>query len=113
MTAFRPGQSPPPVRIPIRIDSSFRSRAPSAAASTDNGVVPRSLLLLLAVFAAGVVAGGSGAGRPPALTGSHPCANATGFTCSTLKVPLDHFGRRPGTLALAVAAADNVQAPRG
>ncbi len=66
---------------------------------------------MLALLAAGAC--GSAAGRAPGLTGSHPCAGATGFTCSTLTVPLDHSGRHPGTLALAVAAADNAKAPRG
>ena len=53
------------------------------------------------------------AGPAPRLTGSHPCDNATGFTCSTLVVPLDHSGRTPGDLRLAVAAADNADAPKG
>ncbi len=37
MTAFRPGQSPPPVRTPIRIDPSLRSRPPLASVPTHNG----------------------------------------------------------------------------
>jgi pimeloyl-ACP methyl ester carboxylesterase len=49
----------------------------------------------------------------PKLTGSHPCANASGFTCSTLTVPLDHTGRRSGSLQLQVSTADNTAAPRG
>jgi pimeloyl-ACP methyl ester carboxylesterase len=49
----------------------------------------------------------------PRLAGSRPCPQAHGFTCSTLKVPLDHAGRAPGTLALQVAAADNADASRG
>ncbi|HSS57313.1 MAG TPA: hypothetical protein VLK59_04850, partial [Solirubrobacteraceae bacterium] len=52
-------------------------------------------------------------GPPPRLTVSHPCDNAKGFTCSTLLVPLDHSGRTPGDLRLAVAAADNADAPKG
>jgi pimeloyl-ACP methyl ester carboxylesterase len=49
---------------------------------------------------------------PPArLSASHPCANARGFTCSTLDVPLDRSGRTPGTLHLHVAAADRPAAP--
>jgi pimeloyl-ACP methyl ester carboxylesterase len=47
----------------------------------------------------------------PRLAGSHPCANATGFTCSTLAVALDHSGRTPGTLRLRVSAADKPGAP--
>jgi pimeloyl-ACP methyl ester carboxylesterase len=53
------------------------------------------------------------AGPAPRLTVSHPCDNAKGFTCSTLVVPLDHSGRSPGDLRLAVAAADNADAPKG
>jgi pimeloyl-ACP methyl ester carboxylesterase len=53
------------------------------------------------------------AGPAPRLTVSHPCDNAKGFTCSTLVVPLDHSGRTPGDLRLAVAAADNADAPKG
>jgi pimeloyl-ACP methyl ester carboxylesterase len=49
----------------------------------------------------------------PALTRSHPCRQADGFTCSTLTVPLDRSGRVPGTLRLRVAVADNAGAPRG
>lgn len=52
--------------------------------------------------------------RPPAqLTHPHPCAGIAGFSCSTLRVPLDYSGHAPGTLRLQVAAADNVKAPRG
>src|SRR4051812_2289529 len=53
------------------------------------------------------------AGPPPRLTVSHQCDNAKGFTCSTLLVALDHSGRTPGDLRLAVAAADNANAPKG
>src|ERR687887_582470 len=49
----------------------------------------------------------------PRLTSARPCPNARSFTCSTLTVPLDHSGRTPGPLRLAVAAADNADAPRG
>jgi pimeloyl-ACP methyl ester carboxylesterase len=49
----------------------------------------------------------------PRLEGAHPCRRAAGFTCSTLRVPLDHSGRTPGELRLNVAAADNDGAPRG
>jgi pimeloyl-ACP methyl ester carboxylesterase len=53
------------------------------------------------------------AGPAPRLTVSHPCDNASGFTCSTLVVPLDHSGRTPGELRLSVAVADNADAPKG
>src|SRR6188472_365908 len=49
----------------------------------------------------------------PRLAGSHPCPRAPGFTCSLLVVPLDHAGRTPSQLRLAVAAADNADAPKG
>jgi pimeloyl-ACP methyl ester carboxylesterase len=72
--------------------------------------------------------GGGGAAKPaartsapapspaapkPRLAASRPCPDARGFTCSTLDVPLDHSGRTSGTLHLSIAAADNVDAPRG
>ncbi len=71
----------------------------------------RSLFITLSLLA--VAASGSAAARGPVLAAPHPCAGATGFTCSTLTVPLDHTGRRAGTLQLAVATADNAKAPRG
>jgi pimeloyl-ACP methyl ester carboxylesterase len=81
--------------------------------------------LVLAVLAAAMLSACTSAGhgssaststsiRPPAqLTQSHPCARIAGFVCSILMVPLDHSGHNPGTLRLQVAAADNVNAPRG
>ncbi|HEY1521160.1 MAG TPA: alpha/beta fold hydrolase [Solirubrobacteraceae bacterium] len=47
------------------------------------------------------------------LTDAHPCPGQRAFTCSTLRVPLDHSGRSGGTLALAVGAATAGAAPRG
>src|SRR5215469_3264833 len=94
----------------------------------------KSLLLLAALAAAMVSActpaghGTSASTSPPQsnststststgpsaqLTQSHPCAGIAGFVCSTLMVPLDYSGHTPGTLSLQVAAADNIQAPRG
>jgi pimeloyl-ACP methyl ester carboxylesterase len=49
----------------------------------------------------------------PRLTGAHPCPGQPGFTCSTLRVPLDHAGQAGGTLALAVGVANVKAAPRG
>jgi pimeloyl-ACP methyl ester carboxylesterase len=75
--------------------------------------------LAVAVLAAGCTAGvATLAGTTvratrPRLTQAHPCPGITGFTCSTLTVPLDHFGHVRGTLRLQVAAADNTDAPRG
>ena len=45
------------------------------------------------------------AGRPR-LTGGRPCPGIVGFACSTLTVPLDWSGRRPGMLELPVAVAN-------
>jgi pimeloyl-ACP methyl ester carboxylesterase len=66
------------------------------------------------VAALGLAASTAGAGTSvaPRLTDPHPCAEAAGFTCSTLTVPLDRSGRLPGTLQLNVAVADNRAAPR-
>ena len=81
--------------------------------------------LVLAVFAAAMASACTSAGHEAAvsrstsaapaarLTQSHPCAGIARFVCSTLTVPLDHSGHTPGTLDLQVAAADNVNAPRG
>jgi pimeloyl-ACP methyl ester carboxylesterase len=49
----------------------------------------------------------------PRLERARPCPNASGFTCSSLSVPLDHSSGAPGRLRLAVAAADNAGAARG
>jgi len=49
----------------------------------------------------------------PALRDSAPCPGVTGYTCSTLDVPLDRTGRHQGTLHLRVGAADNAKAPHG
>ena len=68
------------------------------------------LLCALALLAAGSV---QAAPAAPRLEDPHPCPGASGFTCSTLTVPLDHTGRRAGSLDLAVAAADNTGARRG
>ena len=49
----------------------------------------------------------------PSLRNSAPCPGVTGYTCSTLDVPLDRTGRRPGTLHLRVGASNDAKAPRG
>lgn len=53
------------------------------------------------------------AGAASQLTNPQPCPDISDFTCSTLRVPLDHSGHVDGHLDLAVAAADNADAPRG
>jgi pimeloyl-ACP methyl ester carboxylesterase len=79
------------------------------------------LPLVLGVAGAAVLtataAAGPGAGRP-VLTDPAACANVPNFTCSWLTVPLarsrhGHGRHDPATLRLQVAAADNVDAPRG
>src|SRR5262249_4334621 len=60
------------------------------------------LIGLLALLALGVGAGGAAG---PSLLGPHECPGQPGFTCSTLRVPLDLSGRVPGTLDLAVATS--------
>ncbi|MFJ7250480.1 alpha/beta hydrolase [Kitasatospora sp. NPDC098652] len=47
------------------------------------------------------------------VTGQAPCQGAPEFTCGTITVPLDHSGRTPGTLQLAVAMTGNADAPKG
>src|SRR6266542_2316163 len=84
--------------------------------------------IVLAGMLAACTTGGSG-GSPPSvtagggtspapsgtarLTGSRPCQGTSGFTCSTLSVPLDHSGRVGGRLDLRVAVGDDTKAPRG
>jgi pimeloyl-ACP methyl ester carboxylesterase len=51
-----------------------------------------------------VVSTGAGAAGPRLLD-AHGCPTEKGFTCSTLRVPLDWSGRVSGTLDLAVATA--------
>lgn len=48
----------------------------------------------------------------PAAEPSTAC-DVAGFTCTTLQVPLDHSQSSGKTLDLAVAEADNADAPRG
>jgi pimeloyl-ACP methyl ester carboxylesterase len=76
--------------------------------------VPFRFARALAVSA--VVAACSSAvssGEVAGLHDSAPCQGFPGYTCSTLTVPLDRSGRSPGVLSLAVAAADNADAPDG
>ncbi len=63
----------------------------------------RSLALCICCLTLLVLTVGAGASGP-SLTGSHPCPAQRGFTCATLRVPLDWSGRVKGTLDLAVAA---------
>ena len=67
---------------------------------------------LVAAIVALAVAGSSPAAGPR-LANPHPCAEASGYTCSTLAVPLDRTGRVKGTLQLNVAVSDNRSAKRG
>jgi pimeloyl-ACP methyl ester carboxylesterase len=77
----------------------------------------RHVVAALSALALWLCAAGAGAGEAPAaaprLSNPRPCPEARGFTCSTLRVPLDRSGRLRGTLDLNVAVADNRDAPRG
>ncbi|MGH3630451.1 MAG: alpha/beta fold hydrolase, partial [Sciscionella sp.] len=98
----------------------------------DVGTMPhrrdRSVRLLLAAFLALVVVlvPSAAASNPVSshapsghraaaarLRQQHPCPSLRGFSCATLRVPLDHSDRVGGRLELRVAAADNVDAKRG
>ena len=74
--------------------------------------------LLLAVALAGVVscsssAAGGGRFVPPGLHDLHGCAQAPGFTCGELTVPLDPSGTAAGRLTLRVGLSAAASAPRG
>jgi pimeloyl-ACP methyl ester carboxylesterase len=74
--------------------------------------------ILVGVLAVGPAADAAVAGAMPTpsaprLTQPRPCPSSPGFTCWTLRVPLDHTGKVPGELRLQVAAANNVGAPKG
>jgi len=66
----------------------------------------RSLAVSIACLTLFVLAVGAGASGPR-LLGAHACPTQPGFTCSTLRVPLDWSGRVHGTLDLAVAAGQS------
>lgn len=76
---------------------------------------------LVAVALLATAAGGAAAPSPvadegvsrPALRGPRPCAEAPGFTCAEIRVPLDHDHRVAGTLDLPVAVSAAPAAPRG
>ena len=72
----------------------------------------RVLLLVLLLFAAFAVSGSASA-RPVGLHGAHACPGVTGYTCSTLDVPLDRAHPKRGALHLQVGMGDNVHAARG
>jgi pimeloyl-ACP methyl ester carboxylesterase len=76
------------------------------------------ITLLVGLLAVGPTADAAATGATPTpsapgLTEPRPCAGSPGFTCWTLRVPLDHTGKVPGELRLQVAAADNIAAPKG
>jgi pimeloyl-ACP methyl ester carboxylesterase len=50
---------------------------------------------------------------PPELRDPHPCPGPDGFTCSSLRVPVDHRSPGGGHLDLQVAVSDHASAPRG
>jgi pimeloyl-ACP methyl ester carboxylesterase len=74
----------------------------------------RFLWITVALAALALPATGStNTSQASALVDPRPCPGVSDFTCSTLVVPLDHTGRRTGSLRLSVAAADSTAAPRG
>jgi pimeloyl-ACP methyl ester carboxylesterase len=74
--------------------------------------VRRLLAGLVVATALVAVAASCGGDDRPALADNHPCPGAPGFTCSTIRVPLDHSGKVPGMLSLQVAQADGKK-PKG
>ena len=70
----------------------------------------RALVPLVATVLAVV---GSASARSSGLHGAQPCPGASGYTCATLDVPLDHAHPGRGTLHLRVGMGDNVNAPHG
>ena len=73
----------------------------------------RARLLLPVVATAAFAVAGSAAARSSDLRGAHPCPGASGYTCATLDVPLDHAHPGRGTLHLRVGMGDDVHAPHG
>jgi pimeloyl-ACP methyl ester carboxylesterase len=68
---------------------------------------------LLPLVVTALAVAGSASARGSALHGPHPCPGASGYTCATLDVPLDHAHPGRGTLHLRVGMGDNVNAPHG
>jgi pimeloyl-ACP methyl ester carboxylesterase len=73
----------------------------------------RGVLLIAAVLLLAAAPGTASRRAADGLHDRRPCPGVSGFTCSTLTVPLDHGGTRRGTLDLQVATADNADASRG
>jgi pimeloyl-ACP methyl ester carboxylesterase len=68
---------------------------------------------LAALVVTALAVAGSASARSSGLHGAHPCQGASGYTCATLDVPLDHAHPGRGTLHLRVGMGDNVNAPHG
>ena len=66
------------------------------------------IAVCICVLALLVSGAGEGEAAAPQLRRPHECPGQPGFTCSTLRVPLDYSGKVKGTLDLAVATS-----PRG
>ena len=76
----------------------------------------RLVVALLLTYSAAACSGTttSAPAESPATPGrGQPCTSISGFTCTTLRVPLDHRKPDGEQLELPVAAADNADAPRG
>ncbi|HEY4237634.1 MAG TPA: alpha/beta fold hydrolase [Gaiellaceae bacterium] len=73
----------------------------------------RARFLLLLPALAALAACGAASAHSSRLHDSHACPGATGYTCTTLDVPLDRAHPGRGELHLQVGMGDNVHAPRG
>ncbi|MEA2153330.1 MAG: hypothetical protein QOI18_1563 [Solirubrobacteraceae bacterium] len=62
----------------------------------------RTLITTFAASLAICLLAGAGASAAGAALPFAPCANASGFSCASLTVPLDRSGKAPGTIALTV-----------
>jgi pimeloyl-ACP methyl ester carboxylesterase len=62
----------------------------------------RTLITMFAALLAICLLAGTGVAPAHAALAFAPCANASGFSCASLTVPLDRSGKTPGTIALTV-----------
>ena len=62
----------------------------------------RTLITMFAASLAICLLAGTGVAPADAALAFVPCANASGFSCASLTVPLDRSGKTPGTIALTV-----------
>ncbi|MFI6485918.1 alpha/beta fold hydrolase [Nonomuraea sp. NPDC050663] len=92
----------------------FRGRLSAfVAVVLATGTMATAILLAEARIGQATVSGVMSTTGSPKLVPRGDCPTDADFACYTLTVPLDHSGRVDGTLDLQVAAAKNVDAPRG